>query len=197
MRCSFVFILFFALFLSACDKSTRTVSDPIDKRVDSLMALMTLDEKVGQLTLYTSDWDLTGPTMRAGYKNDIAAGKVGAIFNAFTSGFTRDLQKLAVEKTRLHIPLIFGYDVIHGHRTIFPIPLGMASSWDMEAIELSARIAATEASAEGLHWAFGPMVDIARDPRWGRIAEGAGEDTYLGSAIAGAMVKGYQGEKLG
>jgi beta-glucosidase len=161
------------------------------------MALMTLQERVGQLNLLTSDWDVTGPTIRTGYKEDIKAGKVGAIFNAFTAAYTRDLQKLAVENTRLHIPLIFGYDVIHGHRTIFPIPLGMSSSWDLGMIEKSARIAATEASAEGLHWAFGPMVDIARDPRWGRIAEGAGEDTYLGSRIATVMVKGLQGEKLG
>ncbi len=102
-----------------------------------------------------------------------------------------------MEGSRLHIPLLFGYDVIHGHRTIFPIPLGLACSWDLEAVEQSARIAASEASAEGLHWAFGPMVDIARDPRWGRVAEGAGEDTYLGSEIARAMVRGYQGEKLG
>ncbi len=190
-------LLLLAIFTTACNNPSPSARDPIEKRIDSVMARMTIDEKVGQLTLYTSDWDVTGPTMRSGYKEDIKSGKVGAIFNAFTVNYTRDLQKLAVEGTRLHIPLLFGYDVIHGHRTIFPIPLGLASSWDLKAIELSARIAATEASAEGLHWAFGPMVDIARDPRWGRIAEGAGEDTYLGSEIARVMVKGYQGEKLG
>ncbi|HMI65885.1 MAG TPA: glycoside hydrolase family 3 N-terminal domain-containing protein, partial [Cyclobacteriaceae bacterium] len=196
MRYSLFFILLI-LLTASCSKPSGIVTDRIDKRVDSLLALMTVEEKVGQLTLYTSDWDVTGPSMRSGYKEDIKSGKVGAIFNAFTASYTRDLQKLAVEGTRLHIPLIFGYDVIHGHRTIFPIPLGLSASWDLKAIEQSARIAATEASAEGLHWAFGPMVDIARDPRWGRMAEGAGEDTWYGSEVARAMVKGYQGEKLG
>jgi beta-glucosidase len=185
------------LFLTSCKPGARQEADSIDRQVDSVLSLMTIDEKVGQLTLYTSDWDVTGPTIRAGYKDDIKTGKVGSIFNAFTANYTRDLQKLAIENSRLHIPLLFGYDVIHGHRTIFPIPLGLAASWDMDAIGQSARIAATEASAEGLHWAYGPMVDIARDPRWGRIAEGAGEDTYLGSEIARVMVRGYQGEKLG
>jgi len=196
MRHILLFLLI-AGIISACSNASITAHDPIEKKIDSLLPLMTLEEKIGQLSLYTSDWDVTGPTMRAGYKDDIKAGKVGAIFNAYTANYTKDLQKLAVEGSRLHIPLLFGYDVIHGHRTIFPIPLGLASSWDLEAIEKSARIAATEASAEGLHWAYGPMVDIARDPRWGRIAEGAGEDTYLGCAIARVMVKGYQGEKLG
>ena len=149
MRYTPLFLLLILLGAS-CKNSSQTATDPIDKRIDSLLTLMTLDEKVGQLTLYTSDWDVTGPTMRSGYKEDIKAGKVGAIFNAFTANYTRELQKLAVEGTRLHIPLIFGYDVIHGHRTIFPIPLGLSSSWDLKAIELSARIAATEASAEGL-----------------------------------------------
>ncbi|GHN02740.1 glycosyl hydrolase [Cytophagales bacterium WSM2-2] len=158
---------------------------------------MTLEEKIGQMNLVTSDWDVTGPTMRANYKEDIKAGKVGAVFNAFTSKYTRQLQEIAVKETRLHIPLLFGYDVIHGHRTIFPMPIGLSASWDLKLIEQSARVAATEASAEGLHWAFGPMVDIARDPRWGRMAEGSGEDTYLGSEIAKAMVRGYQGTKIG
>ncbi|URW75485.1 beta-glucosidase BglX [Sphingomonas donggukensis] len=165
--------------------------------VDALIAKMTLAEKIGQLTLLTSDWVSTGPTLRAGYKEDVAAGKVGAIFNAHSVAYTRELQKLAVEGTRLKIPLIFGYDVIHGHRTIFPISLGEAASWDLAAIEKSARISATEAAAEGLHWTFAPMVDISRDPRWGRISEGAGEDTYLGSRIAEARVKGFQGKRIG
>jgi beta-glucosidase len=192
-------LLFLMLVIAAsCSKSPSTSShDPIDTSIDSLLALMTVEEKAGQLSQFTSDWDVTGPTIRAGYKEDIKAGRVGSIFNAFTANYTRELQKIAVEQSRLHIPLLFGYDVIHGHRTIFPIPLGSSSSWDLKAIEESARIAASEASAEGLHWAFGPMVDIARDPRWGRVAEGGGEDTYLGSEIAKAMVKGYQGEKLG
>ena len=198
MRKYSLIILGCILLLSACKKTNTTAStDAIDNSVDSLLALMTIEEKAGQLSLYTSDWDVTGPTIRAGYKEDIKAGKVGAIFNAYTANYTRALQKLAVENSRLHIPLIFGYDVIHGHRTMFPIPLGSASSWDIPAIQRSAAIAADEASAEGLHWAYGPMVDIARDPRWGRVAEGAGEDTYLGCKIAAAMVKGLQGEQLG
>src|SRR5271154_6353100 len=139
MRHGLLFLLLAAL-ASACSNSSITSSDPIERRIDSLLPLMTLEEKAGQLTLYTSDWDVTGPTIRSGYKEDIKAGRVGAIFNAFTANYTRDLQKLAVEGSRLHIPLLFGYDVIHGHRTIFPIPLGLASSWDMESIEHSARI---------------------------------------------------------
>lgn len=166
------------------------------KFIDSLVNIMTLEEKIGQLSLFTSDWDKTGPSLREGYINDIRIGKAGAIFNAYTADYTRKLQKIAVEETRLHIPLIFGYDVIHGHRTIFPIPLGESCSWDLNLIEKSARIAATEATAEGLNWTFAPMVDIARDPRWGRVAEGAGEDTWLGSLIAKSRVKGFQGENL-
>lgn len=172
-------------------------ADPkMDRFIADLMAKMTLDEKIGQLTLLTSNWESTGPTMREGYKDDIRAGRVGAIFNAYTANYTRELQALAVEGTRLKIPLIFGYDVIHGHRTIFPISLGEAASWDLQAIEKAARISAIEASAEGIHWTFSPMVDIARDPRWGRISEGAGEDVYLGSLIAKARVRGYQGDDL-
>ncbi len=166
----------------------------IEQRVDSLLALMTLEEKIGQMTLFTSDWELTGPTLRATYKEDIRKGRVGAIFNAHTAAYTKELQRIAVEETRLGIPLLFGYDVVHGYKTIFPIPLGEAASWDIEAMKKSARIAAVEASASGLHWTFAPMVDIARDPRWGRISEGAGEDTYLGSAIAKARVEGFQGD---
>lgn len=165
--------------------------------IDQLLGRMTFEEKAGQLGLYTSDWSVTGPTVREGYKEDIRAGRVGAIFNAYTADFTRELQRLSVEETRLGIPLLFGYDVVHGFRSIFPIPLGEAASWDLAAIERSARVAATEASAEGIHWTFAPMVDIARDPRWGRISEGAGEDVYLGSLIAAARVRGFQGNDLG
>ncbi|HEX8059323.1 MAG TPA: glycoside hydrolase family 3 N-terminal domain-containing protein, partial [Cyclobacteriaceae bacterium] len=190
-------ILFIAVVAAACQSNKTTSHDAIDGRVDSVLNLMTLEEKVGQLTLYTSDWDVTGPSIRSGYKDDIKAGKVGAIFNAYTSKYTRELQEVAVRETRLGIPLLFGYDVVHGHKTIFPIPLGEAASWDLEAMEKSARVAGEEAAAEGLHWAFAPMVDIARDPRWGRIMEGAGEDTYLGSLIAAARVKGLQGEGVG
>ncbi|MCA0208349.1 MAG: beta-glucosidase BglX [Proteobacteria bacterium] len=171
--------------------------DPkMDRFIADLMAKMTLDEKVGQLNLLTSNWESTGPTMRDSYKEDVRAGRVGAIFNAYTAKYTRELQALAVEGTRLKIPLIFGYDVIHGHRTIFPISLGEAASWDLQAIEKAARISAIEASAEGIHWTFSPMVDIARDARWGRISEGSGEDVYLGSLIASARVRGYQGDDL-
>ncbi len=169
----------------------------MDRFLDDLIGRMTLQEKVGQLTLLTSDWESTGPTMRDTYKQDIAAGRVGAIFNAYTAKYTRELQRAAVEGTRLKIPLLFGYDVIHGHRTIFPVSLGEAASWDMDAIEKSARVSAAEASAEGIHWTFSPMVDVARDARWGRISEGAGEDVFLGSQVARARVRGYQGDDLG
>lgn len=182
---------------AAADSAGWMRPDPrMDRFVADLMAKMTLDEKVGQLNLLTSNWESTGPTMRDSYKEDVRAGRVGAIFNAYTAKYTRELQALAVEGTRLKIPLIFGYDVIHGHRTIFPISLGEAASWDLQAIEKSARISAIEASAEGIHWTFSPMVDIARDARWGRISEGAGEDVYLGSLIAKARVRGYQGDDL-
>lgn len=181
----------------ACRQNQSSSSRGVDARVDSVLSLMTLDEKIGQLTLFTSDIDVTGPTMRENYREDIKAGRVGAIFNAYGAAYTRKLQEMAVKETRLHIPLLFGYDVVHGHRTIFPIPLGEAASWDLGLIQQSAQIAAAEASAEGLHWTFAPMCDIARDPRWGRIAEGAGEDTYLGMKIAEARVKGFQGKGMG
>jgi beta-glucosidase len=195
----FFWLIFLVIFPASCNKKkTETAtSSGSNSKIDSLIKVMTLEEKVGQLSLFTSDWDVTGPTMRQGYKDDIRKGRVGAIFNAFTAKYTRELQEMAVNETRLHIPLLFGYDVIHGHRTIFPIPLGAAASWDLEAIEKSDRIAAEEASAEGLHWTFAPMVDIARDPRWGRVMEGSGEDTYLGSRIAEARVKGFQGKGVG
>ncbi len=168
----------------------------IDKRVDTLLAKMTLQEKIGQLTLYTTDWGATGPTIREGYKNDIRSGKCGNLFNSHTVQFVRELQRIAVEETRLKIPLLFGFDVIHGYKTIFPIPLGESASWDLAAIEQSSRVAATEASAAGLNWTYAPMVDITRDPRWGRVMEGAGEDTWLGSRIAEARVRGIQGKSI-
>ncbi len=168
----------------------------ITHRVDSLLAQMTIEEKIGQLTLYTTDWGSTGPTIREGYKNDIRSGACGNLFNCHTIQFVRELQKVAVEETRLKIPLLFGYDVIHGYKTIFPIPLGEAASWDLAAIENSARVAAIEATAAGLNWTFAPMVDVGRDPRWGRVMEGAGEDTWLGCRIAEARVHGFQGKKL-
>lgn len=169
----------------------------INFRVDSLLKQMTLDEKVGQLNQYNDDGIATGPVTVDGDKeNQIRRGEVGSMLNVFTVARMRQFQDIAMQ-SRLKIPLIFGQDVIHGYKTTFPIPLGEAASWDMEAIKLSARIAATEASAGGVHWTFAPMVDISRDPRWGRVMEGAGEDPYLGSAIAKARVKGFQGDEIG
>ncbi|MBW6501169.1 MAG: glycoside hydrolase family 3 C-terminal domain-containing protein [Bacteroidales bacterium] len=165
-------------------------------KADSLIRLMTLEEKIGQLSLFTSDWSSTGPEMRGDYIDLIRKGTAGAVFNAYTVDFVRSLQKIAVEETRLGIPLIFGYDVIHGHRTIFPINLAQASTWDTAAIEKAERIAATEATAEGLNWNFAPMVDLSRDPRWGRVMEGSGEDAWLGGLIAAARVRGFQGSDL-
>ncbi|WGK64030.1 glycoside hydrolase family 3 N-terminal domain-containing protein [Flavobacteriaceae bacterium YJPT1-3] len=157
---------------------------------------MTLQEKIGQTVLYTTHQDVTGPVIDENYQSYMKAGGIGALFNATGSAFTRKLQKIAVEETRLGIPLLFGYDVIHGHKTIFPIPLAEASSWDLALMEESARVAALEASAEGLHWTFAPMIDVARDPRWGRVAEGTGEDPYLCTEIAKARVRGFQGDDL-
>lgn len=168
----------------------------ISAKVDSVLNLMTLQEKIGQLTLFTSDLTTTGPTIRDDYKKLIQEGKVGALFNAYGVDYTTELQKMATEETRLGIPLLFAYDVIHGFRTIFPIPLGESASWNLDLMEQSARVAARESAASGLHWTFAPMVDVARDARWGRIAEGAGEDTYLGSKIAAARVRGFQGKDL-
>jgi len=175
---------------------TSDADKKIDAKVDSVLKLMTLDEKIGQMVLYTSGWDVTGPTLKSDYIDDIRSGKCGNIFNAHTVEYVRKLQKIAVEESRLGIPLLFGYDVIHGHKTIFPISLGESASWDLKAIEKSARIAATEAAASGLNWTFAPMVDISVEPRWGRVSEGAGEDPFLGSQIAAARVRGFQGNNL-
>ena len=169
----------------------------IDHKVDSVLKLMTLEEKVGQMNQYNGDWSATGPITPEGDKQDqIRKGMVGSMLNVTGVEHTTALQKIAMQ-SRLKIPLIFGQDIIHGYRTIFPIPLGEAASWDLKAIQQSARIAATEASAAGVQWTFAPMVDIARDPRWGRVMEGAGEDPYLGSQIARARVLGFQGKGLG
>lgn len=168
----------------------------LNQKADSVLSLMNLDEKIGQMVLYTSDWDVTGPSIKSGYLEDIRKGLCGNIFNAYSVEYTRKLQKIAVEESRLGIPLLFGYDVIHGHKTIFPISLGESSSWDLTAIEKSARIAAIEAASMGLNWTFAPMVDISVEPRWGRVSEGAGEDPFLGSRIAEARVRGFQGRDL-
>src|ERR1700741_799971 len=155
--------------------------------VDSLMKKMTLDEKIGQLNLPGAGDITTGQASNSNIGKKISEGKVGGLFNIKSVARIRDVQKVAVEQSRLKIPLIFGMDVIHGYQTVFPIPLGLSCSCDMQLIERSARIAAQEATADGICWTFSPMVDIARDPRWGRIAEGNGEDAFLGSAIAKAM----------
>ncbi|MFZ1372156.1 MAG: beta-glucosidase BglX [Ferruginibacter sp.] len=164
--------------------------------IDALMKKMTLEEKIGQLNLPGSGDIVTGQAGNSDIAKKIEQGKVGGLFNIKSVAKIKEVQKLAVEKSRLKIPLIFGMDVIHGYETVFPIPLGLSCSWDMGLIKRSAQIAAAEASADGINWTFSPMVDIARDPRWGRIAEGSGEDPYLGSQIAKAMVTGYQGTDL-
>ncbi|MCF8334977.1 MAG: glycoside hydrolase family 3 C-terminal domain-containing protein [Bacteroidales bacterium] len=170
------------------------IDDNISGKVDSVMSLMTLEEKIGQLNLITGEGEVTGPvTMDRNYVQQIKEGNVGSMLNVNGSEYTRRIQKIAVEQTRLGIPLIFGYDVIHGYKTIFPVPLGETATWDLGTIERSARIAAVEATAAGQHWTFAPMIDISRDARWGRIMEGAGEDPYLGSKVAQARVRGFQG----
>lgn len=165
----------------------------IDQKVNALLKKMTIEEKIGQLNQYTGDNQATGPiTINPNKEKEIKQGLIGSMLNVLGTKYTRQYQELAMQ-SRLKIPLLFGQDVVHGYKTTFPIPLAEAASWDLEAMELSARIAAVEASASGIHWTFAPMVDISRDPRWGRVMEGAGEDTYLGSKIAYARVKGFQG----
>ncbi|MDQ6470509.1 glycoside hydrolase family 3 N-terminal domain-containing protein [Flavobacterium sp. LHD-80] len=169
----------------------------IDQKVNDLLKKMTIEEKIGQLNQYTGDNQATGPiTINPNKQSEIKQGLIGSMLNIIGTKYTRQYQELAMQ-SRLKIPLLFGQDVIHGYKTTFPIPLAEAASWDLPAIELAARVAATEAAASGIHWTFAPMVDIGRDPRWGRVMEGAGEDTYLGSKIAYARVKGFQGNKLG
>lgn len=195
MKKSIVILLMSAIIiLPACSSKKSTEEEKIDQKVDSVLSLMTLEEKVGQMVLYTSDWDVTGPTLKSGYMDDIRNGHCGNIFNAHTTAYVRKLQKIAVEESRLGIPLLFGYDVIHGHKTIFPISLGESASWDLQAIEKGARVAAIEAAASGINWTFAPMCDISVEPRWGRVSEGAGEDPFLGSRIAEARVRGFQGK---
>ncbi len=191
---SFIFASIF-LVISCIDLFAQNVG--IEKRVKILLDQMTIEEKVGQLNQYTGK-AVTGPAsnQKTNLQSEIKNGWVGSMLNVKGVKETREVQGLAMQ-SRLKIPLLFGLDVIHGYETTFPIPLAEAASWDLDAIKLSARIAAKEAAAQGIHWTFAPMVDIARDPRWGRIMEGAGEDPYLGSLIAAARVKGFQGEQLG
>ena len=196
MKRVLLFLLMSAILFPSCADRRDFALKDVDPRVDSLLRIMTLDEKIGQMVLFTSDWDVTGPTIREGYLDDIRSGRCGNIFNAYTVDYIRELQRVAVEESRLGIPLMFGYDVVHGHKTIFPIALAESCSWDMELIRNSASAAAAEAAASGLNWTFAPMVDISVDPRWGRVSEGAGEDPYLGSMIAAARVNGFQGDDL-
>ena len=174
----------------------QTDKDKMDQFIDNLMRKMTLQEKIGQLNLPVSGEIVTGQAKSSDVAGKIRKGQVGGLFNVKGVENIREVQKIAVEQSRLKIPLLFGMDVIHGYETVFPIPLALSCSWDMEAIKESARIAAKESSADGICWTFSPMVDICRDPRWGRMAEGGGEDPYLGSEISAAMVKGYQGDDL-
>lgn len=190
-------LMFAVLFVFISCTKKQTVSDSaIDRRVDSLLAIMTLEEKIGQLNLPSAGQFTTGQAENSDIAKKIERGEVGGLFNIKSVSAIREMQRIAVEKSRLKIPLIFGMDVIHGYETAFPIPLALSCSWNMPLIEQMARIAAQEASADGINWTFSPMVDLCRDPRWGRIAEGSGEDPYLGSEIAKAMVRGYQGTDL-
>ena len=197
-----------ALSLAACGggnadraQTQRSLDRATEDKIDKLISQMTLAEKAGQLTQFSDPGDVTGPVPaddRARRARELVkSGIVGSVLNVVGAEKVRQLQKIAVEESRLGIPMIFGYDVIHGHKTIFPLPLAEASSWDLDLIEQSARIAAIEASAQGLNWTFAPMADISRDPRWGRVMEGAGEDPYLGAEIAVARVRGFQGDDLG
>lgn len=189
--------LFLLLIISALANHLPAQDTKMNAFVTSLMSKMTLEEKIGQLNLVTPGGAVTGAVVSKDVDEKIRKGLVGGLFGITTGPeIVRKAQEIAINNSRLHIPLIFGLDVIHGHKTLFPIPLGVSCTWDMDLIQKSARVAATEASADGLDWAFSPMVDIARDPRWGRISEGSGEDAYLGSQIARAMVKGYQGNDL-
>ena len=188
--------ILFAIVLSGTI-SVQAQKSPQDMNrfIDALMKKMTVDEKIGQLNLPVTGDITTGQAKSSDIAGKIKRGEVGGLFNLKGVEKIRDVQKLAVENSRLGIPLLFGMDVIHGYETIFPIPLGLSCTWDMKAIEESARIAAVEASADGISWTFSPMVDISRDPRWGRVSEGSGEDPFLGSLIARAMVNGYQGKE--
>ncbi len=184
-----------AVLVSAASVAAQARGPRATRFVDSLVARMTLDEKLGQLTQVPGRWGDTGPTVPEGGQEEIRRGQVGSFLGVFGAGYTRRMQEIALQ-SRLKIPLLFAHDVIHGFRTIFPVSIAEAASWDPEAVERSARIAAIEATAAGLHWTFAPMVDIARDARWGRIVEGAGEDPYLGSIMAAARVRGFQGTDL-
>ncbi len=189
-------LVILALPFNQASAQTKNGDTKMDAFVTGLMSKMTVDEKIGQLNLVVMGNAITGSVISKGVEEKMKKGEIGGIFGLYGTANVSKMQDLAVKESRLHIPLIFGLDVIHGHRTIFPIPLGVSATWDMGLIEQSARVAAKEATAEGLNWVFSPMVDIARDPRWGRISEGSGEDPWYGSQVAKAMVKGYQGKSM-
>jgi beta-glucosidase len=194
---STLFLVLFVSFIALgqkMDKSKPVLSK--EQFIEDLLSKMTTEEKIGQLNLPTSGDITTGQANSSDVAKNIKEGKVGGLFNIKSVAKIREVQKIAVEESRLKIPLLFGMDVIHGYETTFPIPLGLSSTWNLELIKRSAQIAAKEASADGINWTFSPMVDISRDPRWGRVSEGSGEDAYLGSQIAKAMVSGYQGTDL-
>ncbi len=191
--------LFPAFTATAQDAEIKSSVKNVEAKVDSVLSLMTLEEKVGQMVQYSGTWDLTGPAtgdQNQYRKEQLKKGLVGSMLNVLSVDATREAQKLVMENSRIKIPLMFGYDVIHGYKTMFPVPLGETASWDLEAMEETARISALEAAADGVNWTFAPMIDISRDARWGRIMEGAGEDPYLTSRVAEAKVRGYQGEDL-
>lgn len=193
------------LSIFSCEQKTQDTTSPTPssisestRKADSVLALMTLQEKVGQLNQYNGFWDVTGPTPAGGDEKkkyeDIKNGRVGSMLNVTSVKRVRAAQKVAVENSRLKIPMVFGFDVIHGYQTMMPIPLAESCSWNLALMEQSAAVAADEASAAGINWTFAPMVDVGRDARWGRVMEGAGEDPYLGARAAEARIKGFQGE---
>ena len=199
MKVNYAFWSFMSIFSFASSAAEPVIDlndNPYAAKVASILRSMTIEEKIGQLNLSSSGDIPTGQIKSSNVAKKIEQGQLGGLFNIKTAAKIRHLQQIAVEKSRLKIPLLFGMDVVHGYQTIFPIPLGLSSSWDIPMIKKTAQIAAQEATADGINWTFSPMVDISRDPRWGRVAEGSGEDPYLGSEIAKAMVEGYQGDDL-
>ena len=191
-----LFIVVVAYLLPPAVHAQQGATAAHDRLADSLLALMTLEEKAGQLAQYTGQWVRDHPEVTPEHLTSLRQGRVGSFLNVFGAAYTRQVQRVAVEESRLGIPVLFAHDVIHGFRTIFPVPLAQAASWDPDLVRRAARAAATEGAAHGIHWTFAPMVDIARDPRWGRVVEGAGEDPFLGAGMAAALVRGFQGDDL-
>ena len=193
MKTTLISTLFLAPALLVGCAQTQSQDKVMDRFIDDLMSRMTVEEKIGQLNLPATGEIVTGQAKSSVGAERIKAGEIGGLFNLKGADKIREVQRIAVEESRLGIPLLFGMDVIHGYETVFPIPLGLSCTWDMEAVEESAHIAAVEAGSDGICWTFSPMLDVSRDPRWGRVSEGNGEDPYLASRIAEAMVYGYQG----